>query len=217
MEVAGSSAGLLAYRATLSWLSAASDNPAQRHPSRLPEELDFSPHAELLLHTFHAAPAGVEIGFPLVLTGRELTFPPELASQARYHAFLGEGRFVGTFHVHPPDRPPFFDSADLAALLRSDNAGFVDLLLTKDRLYAAVRANPYLYISAHHVNRNPLLLAEDHEGRVRRQGSRSPEAPDYPDLYRKAGLYYFQRYQLALYEGDPQGELRRTFTPSENW
>jgi hypothetical protein len=215
--VAGGGAGLLPYRATLSWLGAASDDPTQRHPSRLPAALQFSRHAELFLHTFHAAPPGVEIGFPLALTGKELTFPPELTAQARYHAFLGEGRFVGTFHVHPPDRPPFFDPGDLAALLRSDNAGFVDVLLKRDRLYAAVRANPYLYISAHHVNRNPLLLAEEHAARVRRQGSRSPADPDYAQHYRRAGLYHFQRYHLALYEGDPQGELRRTFTPSDSW
>jgi hypothetical protein len=128
---------------------------------------------------------------------------------------VDSGRFLGTFHVHPPDRPPFYDPGDLATMLRSDSAGFIELLLARDRLYAAVRANPYLYISAHHVNRNPLLLAEEHAARVRRLGSRAPEDPDYAEHYRRAGLYYFQRYQVALYEGDPRAPLRRTSPPKE--
>jgi hypothetical protein len=202
---------------TLEWLAAAADDPVRRHPKHLPEALDFSPHAALFLRTFHAAPAGTELGFPLVLRGGELYFPHDLASRAHYQAFIDGGRFVGSFHVHPPDRPPFFDPQDLASALRSDNPGFVDLLLARDRLFALVRANPYLYISAHHVTRNPLLLREQHAEMLRRRGSRAPEDPDYAEHYRQAGLYYFERYQLALYEGDPQGPLRRTITPAGGW
>lgn len=208
---------LLAREAALAWLARAAQDPVQRHPRRLPETLDLSDHAELFLHTYHSAPPGVESGFPLVLRSGALHFPLELTSQARYQPLIDDGRFLGTFHVHPPDRPPFYDPGDLATMLRSDSAGFIELLLARDRLYAAVRANPYLYISAHHVNRNPLLLAEEHAARVRRLGSRGPEYPDYPEHYRRAGLYYFQRYQVALYEGDPAGELRRTFTPEGSW
>lgn len=203
--------------ASLAWMTRTAEDPVQRHPRHLPEVLDFSPHAELFLSTFHAAPAGTEIGFPLVLRSGALHFPTELSAQARYQPFLEGGRFLGTFHVHPPDRAPFFDPGDLAGALRSDNAGFLELLLTRDRLYALVRANPYLYISAHHVNRNPLLLDEEHGNRVRKQGSRTPDEPHYAEHYRKAGLYYFHRYQLALYEGDPQGPLRRTYTPEGGW
>ena len=188
-----------------------------RHPKRLPETLDFREHAAVFLHTFHTAPPGTELGFPVVLEAGRLHFPAEMASQARYQPFIGGGRFLGTFHVHPPDRPPFFDPQDLAAALRSDNAGFIELLLARDRLYVLVRANPYLYISAHHVNRNPLLLQEPHAEMLRRRGSGDPEAPEYADHYRKASLYYFHRYGLALYEGDPQGTLKRTVSPEGTW
>lgn len=210
-------ARLFERESTLAWLERAAQDPVQRHPRRLPEALDFSGHAELFLSTFHSTPAGVETGFPLVLRQGALHFPLELTSQARYQPLVDSGRFLGTFHVHPPDRPPFYDPGDLATMLRSDSAGFIELLLARDRLYAAVRANPYLYISAHHVNRNPLLLAEEHAARVRRLGSRAPEDPDYAEHYRRAGLYYFQRYQVALYEGDPRAPLPRTFTPEGTW
>lgn len=201
----------------MGWLRKAAEDPIARHPKSLPETLDFSEHAQTFLHTFHAAPAGTEIGFPLVLREGRLHFPLELASQARYQPFLEGGRFLGTFHVHPPDRPAFFDPQDLANTLRSDNAGFLELLLARDRLFALVRANPYLYISAHHVNRNPLLLAEPHAEALYRRGVRGAEEPEYDEKYRAATLYYFRRYQLALYEGDPQGLLKRTVTPEGNW
>ncbi len=202
---------------TLDWLTRAAEDPLARHPSRLPENLDFSRWEETLLHTFHAAPPGTELGFPLVLRDGGLHFPAELAAASRDHADVDGGRFLGTFHVHPPDRPPFFDPQDLAGALRSDNPGFLELLLSRDRLYALVRANPYLYISAHHVDRNPLLLSEPHAEMLRRRGARDPEAPDYAEHYRKTGLYYFTRYQLALYEGDPRKALKRTVTPEGRW
>jgi len=207
----------LAHSPTLDWLSRAAANPVARHPKHLPETLDFSEHADLFLRTFHAAPPGTELGFPLVLEEGVLTFPPELSAQARYQAYHRGGRFLGTFHVHPADRAPFFDPQDLTAALRSDNAGFIDLLLARDRLLALVRANPYLYISAHHVTRNPLLLLEGHMEQLRRQGARSVDDPQYAEHYRQAGLYYFRRFQVALYEGDPQGPLRRTVTPEGSW
>lgn len=207
----------LALNPTLMWLERAVRDTTRRHPKSLPDVLDFREHAEVFLNTYHAAPAGMESGFPLVLRQGALHFPMELSAQARYQPFQQDGVFIGTFHVHPADRPPFFDPGDVASTLRSDNPGFLDLLLARDRLYALVRANPYLYISAHHVNRNPLLLHEEHAGRVRKQGSRTPEDPDYAEHYRKATLYYFQRYQMALYEGNPQGELRRTLTPEGSW
>ncbi len=208
---------LFSAAGTLGWLRKAAEDPIARHPKSLPETLDFSEHAQMFLHTFHAAPAGTEVGFPLVLREGTLHFPLELASQARYQPFLDGGRFLGTFHVHPPDRAPFFDPQDLANALRSDNAGFLELLLTRDRLYALVRANPYLYISAHHVNRNPLLLAEPHADALHRRGVRGPEDAEYDEKYRETSLYYFRRYQLALYEGDPQGPLKRTVSPEGNW
>lgn len=203
---------------TRAWLERAAADPLDRHPSRLPETLDFTAHAQTFLHTFHAAPPGTELGFPIVLERGRLEFPQELASQSRYSAFHGGGRFVGTFHVHPADRPPFFDPQDLSSALRSDNAGFLELLLARDRLYALVRANPYLYISGHHVNRNPLLLSEPHAEAVRRLGpARGPAEPEWAEQYRRASLYYFTRYHLALYEGDPQSPLRRTITPTDRW
>lgn len=202
---------------TVEWLTRAADDPVTRHPKHLPETLDFREYADLFLRTFHAAPAGTEIGFPIVLDEGSLHFPMDLASHARYQPYLDGKRFVGTFHVHPPDRAPFFDPADLASALRSDNAGFVELLLARDRLFALVRSNPYVYISAHHVTRNPLLLQEEHAARLRGLGGRDPEAPDYPAQYRKASLYYFHRYQLALYDGDPGRPLKRTLTPEGGW
>ena len=201
----------------LTWLARAAEDPVSRHPKHLPETLDFREHVSVFLSTFHAAPAGAEIGFPLVLQAGRLHFPTELTSHARYEPYIEGGRFVGTFHVHPPDRAPFFDPQDLAGALRSDNAGFVDLLLACGRLYALVRANPYLYISAHHVNRNPMLLQETHTAMLRRRGSPDPGDPDYAARYRKAALYYFSRYQLALYEGSPDQPLQRTITPEGTW
>lgn len=203
--------------ATLSWISQAAEDPVRRHPKHLPETLDFQEHADLFLRTFHAAPPGTELGFPMVLRDGRLHFPMGLTSQSRYQAYLDGGRFIGTFHVHPADRAPFFDPQDLASALRSDTPGFVDLLLARDRLYALVRANPYLYISAHHVNRNPILLQEPHAQMLRRRGSREPEDPDYAAHYRGASLYYFDRYQMALYEGGPREKLRRTVTPEGHW
>jgi hypothetical protein len=208
-------------RSTSDWLERAAADPIARHPKHLPETLDFTAHVETFLNTYHAAPAGTELGFPMVLQDGWVRFPMELTAQARYAPFIGSGRFIGTFHVHPPvlggTPAPFFDAQDLANSLRSDNAGFVDLLLAEDRLYALVRSNPYLYISAHHVNRNPLLLQEQHAELVRRRGAREPGDPDYAESYRKAGLYWFHRYQLALYEGDPQQPLKRTVTPEGRW
>jgi hypothetical protein len=205
---------------TLEWLQRAAADPIARHPKHLPETLDFRQHAEIFLSTYHAAPPGTEMGFPLVLEDGRLTFPLELTAQARYAPFIGAGRFVGTFHVHPlaleGSPVPFFDPQDLANTLRSDNAGFLDLLLAGDRLYALVRSNPYVYVSAHHVNRNPLLLQEQHAEMLRRR-SKHPDAPEHADHYRKVSLYWFQRYHLALYEGDPQEPLKRTFTPEGRW
>lgn len=206
----------LAPNPTLGWLRRAADDPTRRHPKHLPETLDFREHADLFLRVFHAAPAGTEIGFPLVLRDGSLHFPQELTSQSHYEAYREGGRFVGTFHVHPPDRAPFFDPGDLAQTLRSDNAGFLELLLARDRLYALVRANPYLYISAHHVTRNPLLLSEEHAGRLQRLGARA-EDPAHAEQYRRASLYYFHRYGLALYEGRPDEALQRTVTPEGRW
>jgi hypothetical protein len=208
---------LVRSSSTLDWLRQAAADPIARHPKHLPETLDFREHVQVFLHTFHAAPPGAELGFPIVLEAGRLHFPTELASQSRYQPFINGAPFLGTFHVHPTDRAPFFDAQDLANTLRSDNAGFLDLLLARDRLFLLVRANPYLYISAHHVNRNPLLLQEEHAERVRRRGSRGPEDPDYAEDYRKASLYYFHRYSLALYEGDPQEPLKRTVTPEGTW
>jgi hypothetical protein len=213
--VVQSSAMLL--ETTTAWLARAVIDPAARHPKHLPESLDLREHAATFLHTFHAAPTGTEIGFPLVLKDGRLHFPLELASLSHYPAFIDGGRLVGTFHVHPADRAPFFDPQDLANALRSDNPGFLDLLLARDRLHALVRANPYVYISAHHVNRNPLLLQEPHAERLARAGGADAAAPEYAERYRKASLYWFGRYQLALYEGDPQGPLRRTYTPEGTW
>ncbi len=207
---------ILTHSPTVQWLMRAADDPTRRHPKRLPETLDVREHAELFLRVFHAAPAGTETGFPVVLRDGRLHFPHDLTSQSHYSAFIEGGRFVGTFHVHPADRAPFYDPGDLAQTLRSDNPGFVELLMARERLYVLVRANPYLYISAHHVSRNPLLLAEEHAGRVARRGG-GPEDPGYAEQYRQASLYYFHRYQLALYEGPPGEPLRRTFTPEGGW
>lgn len=202
---------------TLAWLGRAAEDPVARHPTNLPETLDFREHAELFLKVYHSAQHGIELGFPLALRHQGLHFPTELTAHARYQPFLEGGRFVGTFHVHPPDRAPFFDPQDLANALRSDNAGFLELLLIRDRLFALVRANPYLYISAHHVNRNPMLLAEQHGSLVHRAGGREPHEPGYAAAYRKAGLYFFDRYQLALYEGGPEEVLQRTVSPQGRW
>lgn len=206
---------------TLLWLSLAADNHLMRHRDRLPARLDFSEHADLFLHTHDRSLDGAELGFPILLRGGRLWFPEELTVQSRYPAFLEGGRFVGRFHVHPPNpngfSAPFFDPQDLACALRSDNPGFIELLLTQGRLLAMVRSNPFLYIGAHHVDRNPLLLAEQHGEIIKRLGSREPSDPKYEEHFRQAGMYYFRRYGLALYEGDPRGCLDRVFTPEEGW
>jgi hypothetical protein len=205
---------------TLAWLRRAAEDPQHRHPARLPEQLDFSGWATTFLHTLHAAPAGTELGFTLLLGPTGLEAPTELAARARRTvqdtAYRGLP-VLGGFHAHPDDRPPFFDPVDLATAVRSDNPGFLELLLARGRLYALVRANPFLYVSAHHVNRNPMLLAEPHAALVARHGARSPEDARWESAYRQAGLYYFARYQLALYEGDPARPLRRTVTPKDTW
>jgi hypothetical protein len=212
---------MLALSPTLQWIARAAKDPVARHPNHLPETLDFREYAPLFVQNLRVAPAGAEVGFPIVLRGAELHFPTELTSQARYQPVLDGGRFIGTFHVHSAvpgsSAAPFFDPQDLASALRSDNPGFLDLLLVEERLYALVRANPYLYISAHHVTRNPMLLLEPHTAKIRRRGSREPGDAHYAEHYRRASLYYFERYHLALYEGSPREALRRTFTPEAQW
>ncbi|MGQ9524707.1 MAG: hypothetical protein ACUVTZ_07680 [Armatimonadota bacterium] len=192
-----------------------------RHRDHLPAELDFRSHADLFAYTHDRSLGGTELGFPIAMREGKLWFPRELAVQPRYPAFMDGGRFLGRFHVHPPGADgfaaPFFDPQDLACALRSDNPGFIELLLTRGRLYAMVRANPFLYIAGHHVDRNPMLLAEQHAEILARLGSRGPSDPGYDEHFRQAGMYYFRRYGLALYEGDPHGVLKRTFTPEEGW
>jgi len=206
---------------TLLWLKLAADNHLMRHRDHLPNRLDFSNHAALFLHTHNRSLDGAELGFPIVLREGRLWFPEELAVQSRYSAFVDGGRFVGRFHVHPPNpngfSAPFFDPQDLACALRSDNPGFVELLLARGRLFVMVRSNPFLYIAGHHVDRNPMLLADQHAEIIRRLGSKEPSDPGYDEHYRKAGMYYFRRYGLALYEGDPRGPLERVFTPEAGW
>jgi|GEM_PF-2944105 hypothetical protein len=206
---------------TLAWLQAAADDHLMRHQDHLPEALDLREHAPLFARVYQSAPPNTQIGFPIVLRDGRLTFIEELAAHVRYGPFINGGRFIGTFHVHPPapdgSSPPFFDPRDLAAALRSDNPGFIELLMAADRLYALVRANPFLYIGANHVDRNPLLLQEQHAEMVHRRGSHSPSDPNYAEHYREASLYFFRRYGLALYEGGPAELLKRTVTPERPW
>jgi len=206
---------------TLEWIARASDDTIARRIDQLPWTLDFREHAALFLNVYQNALPGVESGFPMVLKNGRLEYPGMLTSHSRYMPFIDGGRFVGTFHVHPSvtgsASAPFFDPQDLGSALRSDNAGFIYLLLARDRLFALVRTNPFLYISAHHVNRNPLLLLEQHSELIRASGSREPGDPDYDEHFRRAGLYFFARYDLALYEGVPRAPLSRTVSPRRNW
>jgi hypothetical protein len=201
--------------ATMAWLRRAADDPLARRADRLPETLDFREYGHLFMATFHGALPGVEAGFPITLGAVGLRFPKELTVQARYLPFIDGERFIGTFHVHPEDRPPFFDPQDLGSFLRSDDPGFVSLLLARDRLHVLIRSNPFLYISAHHVDRNPALLLEQHTGMLHRP----PDAAglDSELAYRRASLYFLERYDLALYEGDPASLIARTITPARRW
>lgn len=160
---------------------------------------------------------GTEIGCPIVARPEGLSFPTELAWQASYPARLNGATFVGTFHVHPEDKAPTFDAQDLANVLRSDNSGFVDLLMANGKLQVLVRTNPFTYVSAHHVNRNPLLLQETHTEQIRRHGPDERTDADYTRNFRRATRYFCHRYQLAFYEGGLHEELKRVYTPEAVW
>jgi hypothetical protein len=202
---------------TLSWLARAADDPRLRHPDHLPETLDFREWAGPFESVYRSAAPGADLGMPIYLRAGSLIFPEELTMRTNYAPFHDGGRYVGSFHVHPSSQDgysaPFFDPGDLGGALRSDNPGFMELLMARDRLLALVRCNLFLYISAHHLNRNPMFLEEPHTELIRRGGGREPGDPDYDETYRKAGLYYFYRYDLALYEGEPREALKRTVTP----
>lgn len=205
---------LLELHPTTVWLDRAARDPTERQPHRLPETLDFRPWAPLLRAYARGALPDTEIGCPIVAGELEIRFSTDLAWQARYPAQLAGGWFIGTFHVHPPGREPTFDPHDLAGLLRSDNAGFLDLLAAGSRLLALVRTNPFLYVAADRVNRDPWLFRETFEREIRRRSPPpTPDRPEYELACSRALRYYCERYQLALYQGSFDEPLRRTFTP----
>ena len=202
---------------TLTWLQVATEDPSRRHPDHLPKTLDLRPWAELFTHVSAATALGSEVGFPIVLREGRLHFPQDLTWQTSFPARLEGGWFVGTFHAHMKGGEPSFDPHDLGATLRSDNPGFLELLMTGGELLALVRSNPFLYISAHHVTRNPMLLAEPHAELVRSHAGGSPTREEYRAAFERATRYYLERYQLALYRGQPDQPLEPVFMPKGRW
>jgi len=201
----------------LPWLAMATERPERRHPDFLPEALDLRPWAGVLSEVAAAALLGSDLGFPIVYRGAALHFPRELTWKASYPARLEGGWFIGTFHAHGKGGAPSFDPQDLAATLRSDNPGFLDLLAVGGEVLALVRSNPFLYISAHHVTRNPMLLAEPHAELVARHAPTSAPAAVRRAAFERATQYFLERYQLALYRGDPGEPLPRVHTPPGRW
>jgi len=205
---------------TLAWLQQAVESPARRHPDYLPKALDFRPWAELFAHVAETTVLGAEVGFPVVLREGRLHFPREMTWKSGYPARLEGGWFLGCFHAHLPLQQggaPTFDPQDVAAALRSDNPGFLELLMVEGELQALVRSNPFLYISAHHVTRNPLLLAEAHADLQHRHAGDSAPPEEKRAAFRRATRYYLRRYQLALYRGKPSEPLPVRFMPKGRW
>jgi hypothetical protein len=198
---------------TARWIIAAANDPMRRLANALPEELDFRPWAVLLHSLQSSALPESQLGASLLLGAEGLEIGAEMAWRSRYQAFVDGKRFIGTVHVHPKGSAETFDAADLAAFLRSDYPGFLDLLVTAQSASAVVRTRRFLYISADRVDRDPLLLEKHHPG----FRAPSPAAPGSKDKAaadaRLAVNTVGHLYELALYRGTIDAPLRLEFRP----
>jgi hypothetical protein len=198
---------------TVRWIVVAADDPQRRLAGVLPPELDFRPWAALLHSLQSSALPETQLGASLLLGPEGLEVAEEMAWRSRYPAFVDGKRFIGTVHVHPKGSAETFDAADLAAFLRSDCPGFLDLLVAPESASAIVRTRRFLYISGDRVDREPLLLQDLHPG------FRPPLTPD-PAAKQKAAAEadaavrtVCSLYELALYRGVIGVPLRTEYRP----
>jgi hypothetical protein len=198
---------------TARWIITAADDPARRLANALPEELDFRPWAHLLHSLQSSTLPESQLGASLLLGAEGLEIGAEMAWRSRYQAFVDEKRFIGTVHVHPKGSAETFDAADLAAFLRSDYPGFLDLLVTHQGASAVVRTRRFLYISADRVDRDPLLLAKLHPG-FRAPATASPGSPEKAAADAQAAVSTVcHLYELALYRGTIDAPLQLQYRP----
>ncbi len=199
---------------TLSWLRAAVQDPSRRLPEFLPRRLDLGP-AEREIRTVAAnALPDTEIGGVLLLEPAGIALRLDLTWLAHYPPIVDGLPFFGTFHVHPAGMAPHFAPEDLSHLLRSDNPGFLDVLLAEGKLKTLVRTNPFLYVAAYRVDRDPLLFAGRHEESRRRLGPLERDDPDWARHYRSATFSLCHSFRLACYEESASGVLERVLSPS---
>jgi hypothetical protein len=207
---------LAAWDPTVRWIAAAADDPARRLARALPDELDFRPWAHLLHSLQASALPEAQLGASLLLGSDGLEVAAEMAWRSRYTPFVDGKRFIGTVHVHPKGGAETFDAVDLAAFLRSDYPGFLDLLVTATGAQAVVRTRRFLYISAERVDRDPLVLESAHPG------WRAPVSPG-PGPSEKAAAdahaavrAVSHLYELALYRGSIDAPLRLEQRPGSS-
>jgi hypothetical protein len=204
----GTNPRLSSWDPTVRWIASAADDPAQRLARALPEELDFRPWAHLLRSLQSSALPESQLGASLLLGPEGLEIAAEMAWRSRYTAFVEEKRFIGTVHVHPRGSGDTYDAVDLAAFLRSDYPGFLDLLVTAESASAIVRTRRFLYISAERVDRDPLVLEAAHPG-LRAHSPAGPGSTEKATAEARAAVRAVcHMYELALYRGTIDAPLR---------
>ena len=200
--------------ATLAWLRASVADPSRRLPPHLPERPGFGAAGPAIRAVAAGALPDVEIGGILLLGPAGVEARIDLTWLAHYPPVVDGLPFLGTFHVHPKGHAPTFAPEDLAHILRSDNPGFVDLLATPEKQICLVRTNPFLYVAADRVDRDPLVLAGRHEEYRRALGARARADADDARPYRAATLALCRVYRIACYEGPAgAGILDRVLLP----
>ena len=198
---------------TARWIAAAADDPARRLAHALPEQLDFRAWAGLLHSLQSSALPASQLGASLLLGPDGLEIAAEMAWRSRYQPFVDGKRFVGTVHVHPKGGAETFDAVDLAAFLRSDYPGFLDLLVTAESASAVVRTRRFLYISADQVDRDPLLLEKLHTG-FRAPSPAGPGSAEKAAADARAAVSTVcHLYEIALYRGTIDAPLRLEYRP----
>jgi hypothetical protein len=199
---------LSAWDPTVRWIAAAADDPARRLARALPGELDFQPWAHLLHSLQSSVLPESQLGTSLLLGADGLEIAEEMAWRSRYTPFVDGKRFIGTVHVHPKGGTETFDAVDLAAFLRSDYPGFLDLLVTATGATAVVRTRRFLYISADRVDRDPLVLEAAHPGLRAQSESERASAEKAAADAGAAVRAISHMYELALYRGVIDAPLR---------